>query len=263
MSRHPFIRAAHDVGLATYFGGSLMGATALNAAASQLDDPAQRAHASTRGWTRWTPVGIAGLAAHTAASGAMLLTDLPRVRGQRGVGRSTTAKTAVTAATLATAAYSGVLNRKMAAAGPVPVQGATEPSAVTPPEVASTQRRLKVVQWLDPLLAGALVAMTSWHSEQQRPAQVARGTVQRLSGSLARPVPLAVAGIAAAGLLAARRRSSSAADHAIPVYPVTAGTQAESAGAPTSPVGTSAAATAHVRPTATTTSYAPPAGGNR
>jgi hypothetical protein len=47
-----------------------MGATSLNAAASQLDDPRERSRVSTRGWSRWTPVGLAGLAAHTAAPAA-------------------------------------------------------------------------------------------------------------------------------------------------------------------------------------------------
>jgi len=35
-------RSLHDLGLATWFGGSLMGAVGLNGAAAVVDQPAQR-----------------------------------------------------------------------------------------------------------------------------------------------------------------------------------------------------------------------------
>jgi len=54
----------------------------------------------------------------------------------------------------------------MAAAGPVPVAGSTEASAATPPDVAKTLKQLKLVQWLNPLLAGGIVVSSdvfTWH----------------------------------------------------------------------------------------------------
>jgi hypothetical protein len=41
--------------------------------------------------------------------------------------------------------------------------------ARTPDDVAATQRQLKLVQWLNPLAAGAIIVAGSWQSEQQRP----------------------------------------------------------------------------------------------
>lgn len=259
MTRHTVVRAAHDLGLYAFFGGSLMGATSLNAAASQLDDPAERARVSTRGWSRWAPVSAAALATHLAGGAGLLVTDRARVKHQRGVGRSTAVKTAVTAATVGASAWSAVLNRKMAAAGAVPVAGATEPSASTPPDVARTQKQLKVVQWLDPALGGALVVLTSLHSEQQRPAQVLEGTLRRTGSRLASPAPLAVAGVAAAGLLARRKRGSN--DTAVaPATTATSTPSSTSSSAPTSPVGagTPGSPTVTLQSGPPVGSYAPP-----
>ena len=60
---HTFIHFLHDAGAAAWFGGSLMGATSLNAAAAELDDPRQRSRAATAGWSRWAPVNGAAIAA--------------------------------------------------------------------------------------------------------------------------------------------------------------------------------------------------------
>lgn len=246
MSSSPLARFAHDLGLAAHFGGSLMGATSLNAAAAELSNPSERARASTRGWSRWAPADLGALAAHLAGSAVMLKTDLPRVTGQDGFRGPTAAKAALTLATLGGAAYSGALNRRMAAAGPAPVRGATEPGPSTPPEVARTQRQLKAVQWANPLLSGGLVVLSSWLSEQQRPGQSARGVVGRVaSGGLTGPVPLAALGLGAAALLARRRSGSSQSDPA-QAYP--AASSSTAAPQPVQPVPTGPP----------TGSYAPP-----
>jgi hypothetical protein len=52
-------RALHDVGLATWFGGSLMGAAGVNRAATAVEDPAQRLRVANAGWARWTPLNLA------------------------------------------------------------------------------------------------------------------------------------------------------------------------------------------------------------
>ncbi|MCW2615944.1 MAG: conserved rane protein of unknown function [Frankiales bacterium] len=219
MASHTVIHLLHDLGAATWFGGSLMGATSLNAAAAQLDDPRQRAWAATRGWSRWAPVNAAGVAAHVVGATGLLLTDLPRVRTQQGVLRSSVVKGAVTTAALGTAAWSGALNRRMAAAGPVPVQGATEPAAATPPDVATTQQQLKVVQWLNPLLAGAVIATGAWQEEQQRTTQAVPGVLAGLRGRAPRALP-ALAVVGALAVAARRRRPSQPVVEAYPPPPV-------------------------------------------
>jgi hypothetical protein len=160
-------------------------------------------------------VNGAAVVAHTVGAAGLLRTELPRVKAQKGVRQSSAIKTAVTAAGLGVSAWSAVLNRKMAAAGPVPVQGATEASATTPPDVAKTLKQLKMVQWLNPLLAGAIVGVTSWQEEQMRTSQVVPGVLQGLSGRLPKAVPAAA--LLGLGALALRRRSGGRSN--VETYP--------------------------------------------
>jgi hypothetical protein len=64
-------RTLHDLGLAAWFGGSLMGATGVNGAAAVVEDPTQRLRVANTGWARWTPLNLAGIAMHLAG-GAVL-----------------------------------------------------------------------------------------------------------------------------------------------------------------------------------------------
>ena len=197
--RHVLARSLHDIGLAAWFGGSLMGAVGLNGAAASLRDPDERSAAATVGWTRWVPVNAAAIGMHLIGATQLLRTERHRVAHQDGVARSSAVKTVLTAAALGTTAYSGVLNRKMAAAGHVPVKGATEPGPTTPPDVASTQKQLQAVQWLIPGLTGSLIGVTAWQSEQMRPQQVLAGLLP------GRGLATAGAGVAVAALARGRR----------------------------------------------------------
>ena len=61
-------RTLHDVGLAAWFGGSLMGAVGVNGASREVDDPTDRARVAHAAWARWTPVNAAAIAAHVIGS---------------------------------------------------------------------------------------------------------------------------------------------------------------------------------------------------
>ena len=207
MTTHPVVRTLHDLGLAAWTGGSLMGAVGLNGAAAAVTDPSERSRVSTAGWTRWAPVSGAALGAHLVGASGLLVTDWSRVRGQKGVVASSAVKTVAEAAAVGVAAWSAVLNRKMAASVPVPVAGSTEPSAATPADVAATLRQLKLVQWLNPLAGFAVLAVGAWQSEQQRATEEAKGRLQRLvGGGSATPALVGGAALAGLGALAARRR---------------------------------------------------------
>ena len=235
---HTFIHFLHDAGAAAWFGGSLMGATSLNAAAAELDDPRQRARASTAGWSRWAPVNAAAVGAHLIGGAGLLLTDRHRVATQEGVGRSTAIKTVATGAALGTAVWSAALNRKMAAAGDVPVRGATEPGASTPPDVAKTMRQLKVNQWVNPLISGTIIVLGAWHEEQQRTSQVVPGVVKGLAGRPA--VLLPALGATALGLLASRRSKKRAIAPTAYPSPVVTTTPRTTGTTTTASAGTSA-----------------------
>jgi hypothetical protein len=173
-------RSLHDLGLATWFGGSLMGAVGLNGAAAQVEEPKQRLRVANSGWSRWTPVNLAGIAAHVAGGAVLLGANKGRVASQQGVASATVVKTALTGAALAATAWSRALGAKLDQAGEVPVEGGTEPSSDTPEDVAKAQRQLKVLQWVIPALTGAVLVINARMGEQQRPAQVSGGLLGRL-----------------------------------------------------------------------------------
>jgi hypothetical protein len=173
-------RTLHDLGLATWFGGSLMGATGVNGAAAAVEDPTQRLRVANTGWARWTPLNLAGIAAHLAGGAVLTGANKGRLAGQKGVAAASTVKTALTLAALGTTAYARVLGKKLEGAGDVPVEGGTTPSPASPDEVSRAQRRLTVLQWVIPALTGALLVVNARMGEQQRPTQVTNGLVRRL-----------------------------------------------------------------------------------
>ena len=173
-------RSLHDLGLAAWFGGSLMGAVGLNGAASAVEEPKQRLRVANAGWARFTPVNLAAIGAHVL--GGLLLTSANKGRlvGQRGVGTAAMTKTALTVAALGATAYSRALGAKLERAGDVAVEGGTAPSIDTPDDVASAQRQLRMLQWVIPGLTGAILVVNAKMGEQQRPKNVVTGLVQRL-----------------------------------------------------------------------------------
>jgi hypothetical protein len=173
-------RSLHDLGLAAWFGGSLMGAVGLNGAAAEVEEPKQRLRVATAGWNRWTPVNLAGIAAHVAGGAVLLGANKGRVASQQGVAQATVVKTALTGAALAATAWSRALGAKLDEAGEVPVEGGTDPSGDTPQDVAKAQRQLKVLQWVIPALTGAVLVLNARMGEQQRPAQITGGLLGRL-----------------------------------------------------------------------------------
>jgi hypothetical protein len=178
--RNSVAHLMHDAGLAAWFGGSLMGAIGVNGAAGDVDDPRQRARVANAGWNRWTPVNAAAIAAHLIGGAQILRVNKGRVAKQKGVLGNTVVKASLTAAAMAATAYARHLGKVMANAGDVPVAGGTEPTQGTPPEVEKAQKQLQTLQWVIPGLTGAVLASSSLHEEQQRPAQVLKGTLLKV-----------------------------------------------------------------------------------
>jgi hypothetical protein len=173
-------RTLHDLGLAAWFGGSLMGATGLNGAAAVVEDPSQRLRVANSGWARWTPLNLAGIAAHLAGGVVLTGANKGRLAGQQGVAAASTVKTVLTVAALGATAYARVLGKRLERAGEVPVEGGTTPNPTTPEDVAGAQRQLTALPWVIPALTGAVLVVNARMGEQQRPTQVTKGLVGRL-----------------------------------------------------------------------------------
>jgi len=183
--RHTVLRSIHDLGLAAWFGGSLMGAVGVNGAAAKVSDSRQRIGVASAGWSRWTPVNAAAIGAHVAGAAGELITEGPRVIAQSGVGRMAAVKTGLTVAALAVTGYSRVLGMQLQKTSEAPVVAGTEPGQGTPRQVTVRQRQLRVLQWAVPALTGGLIIVTAFAGEQQKPGQVVRGIRKRL-GELGR-----------------------------------------------------------------------------
>ena len=194
-------RAVRDLGLANWFGGSLMGAIGLNASAAAVSDRQERSRVSRAGWQRWTPLEAVGILAVVAGDTVLIASRPQHLAAQHGYARNLAVKLAINGAAVAATAGTWLLGRRLDAAGEVPVEGATEPSEDTPPQAAGAQRGLRALQWVVPALTGAHIIMNAILGEQERPQVVAEGVLRRARGLLGRFGVPAVASAALANRL--------------------------------------------------------------
>jgi hypothetical protein len=178
------VRALHDLGAASWFGGSLMGALGLNGASGDVSDPRERARIASSGWGRWSPVAAGSIAVYLVGGAGLLVANRDRVRGQAGAGTNTLVKSALTAAAIGTTAWSGALGARLAQQPPEPADSGAVPNAATPRPTARIQQQLRVLQWVTPVLTGALVVLGAQQGEQQRPAALAAGTAKQAARRL-------------------------------------------------------------------------------
>jgi hypothetical protein len=177
--RNTALRSLHDLGLAAWFGGSLMGAVGLNGAAgAEGGTETTGARIASTGWAKWAPVNAAAIGTHLVGSSGLLAANAARVATQQGVAASTLAKTVLTGVALAATAYSRLLGKKIELASSSDPDDA-ERAAEHPVDLSKAQRQLAVLQWSIPALTGGLLVLNALHGEQQRPQEQARGMWQR------------------------------------------------------------------------------------
>lgn len=170
-------RSAHDLGLAAWFGGCLMGAVGVNRA-GEREEAASTEQVAAHGWKVWTPVNAAAVAVHLAGGAALLADNAHRVATQKGVMASTIAKATVTAGALAATAYCWVLGKEVGLATSQDPKD-QDKAAKHPVDLDSARRQLRTAQWVVPALTGTLVVLNALHGEQQRPAEQAGGLLER------------------------------------------------------------------------------------
>ena len=166
--RNTFVRSLHDLGLAAWFGGSLMGAVGLNGAASEAKDPTERLRLSSDGWGRWVPWEVAAVTAHTIGGIGVIAGNRQRIKKQRGAAAATVAKLLVTVAAAGTTAYAGMLGARVKAHEGEGARGAVKPGKKSSAELASAQKQLRIAQWAMPALTGTALILNALHGEQQR-----------------------------------------------------------------------------------------------
>ena len=168
-------RSLHDLGLASWFGGSVFGSVALPHVdeASGSPDAGEAREVEGEAWRSWSPVLTGSMAAHLVGGAGLLLWNRGRHRHQKGVATTSAVKTGLTvtavALTLAAAAegYRSQERRRLIEDGDDSLR----------PMQEKADRRMRVVGPLIPATTGALVVLGALEGEQQRPREMASGVV--------------------------------------------------------------------------------------
>ena len=115
------------------------------------------------------------LPALTIGGFGLILANRDRVSSQDGVGANTVAKTVLTVAAVGATLCSGMLGAHLSAEDPDHVTSGTIPSSSTPDRTANRQQPLRILQWVIPLLTGAIIILGAQQGEQQKAGQVWMG----------------------------------------------------------------------------------------
>lgn len=157
------VRATHLLTNAAWFGGSLMGAVALNRAAREGDDAHEQAEIADEGWTSWGPVQGAAIGLHLLSGIGILADNQRRVLAHRPTTVAVIAKTALTGAALLA---SGAAYRVGAQLGDARATADHDPAAAKRARsLASTMRWL---QWATPATTAGILVLDAYLGEQQR-----------------------------------------------------------------------------------------------
>ncbi|MDI5961359.1 hypothetical protein POF50_028845 [Streptomyces sp. SL13] len=177
--RNTALRSMHDLGLAAWLGGSLMGAVGVNGVAAQEGrTELSTARMAGIGWSKWAPIGAVAVGAHLIGASGLLAANSDRVKNQAGVGVSSAAKVALTAAALAATVYTRALGKKVDLVSSDDPED-QETAAQMPVDFTQARRQLSVMQWIVPGLTAGLVVLGALQGEQQRPSQQGAGVLLR------------------------------------------------------------------------------------
>ncbi|MFN8147093.1 MAG: hypothetical protein U0R76_06445 [Candidatus Nanopelagicales bacterium] len=186
-------RTLHDVGLATWFGGSVFGSVALPREPSQLPtdlhvapaekkkdpDPATDVLSAVESatWMRWQPVLAGSVVAHLVGGVGLLAWNWQRHRHQQGVAATTVVKTAVTAAAIGLTIGAAVDGMKAERLREQAENGGDGPEVRRSRERIA--KRMRVVGPLIPATTGALLVLGAIESDEQKPRAIAEGVLHR------------------------------------------------------------------------------------
>jgi hypothetical protein len=153
------LRALHDVGLAAWFGGGLMGAVGVNSTARRADNLSDRHQLSAHPWERWAPVNAAAVGAHLVGTAGLFLADRETLAREAGARRSAMVKGGLTAAAVALTVLAerraDLVERQSERSG----QGPDEPGNLSPGDFAHAQDELRVLRWAVTGLTGGVLVL--------------------------------------------------------------------------------------------------------
>ncbi len=169
-------KAAHNLGLAAWFGGTLFGQAALNPTVSRIGDRRERGRVLNESWGRYNAVNSVALAAALLTWRFGGLKDDAELRAPV-LAR---AKDLSLGGAAVNAVVSGILGARIAkegSGGATPVESGTEPAPETPEKAARSQRMISFFGSGSLVLLACVIALSgAIESSAVKP----RGVLSRL-----------------------------------------------------------------------------------
>jgi uncharacterized membrane protein len=172
-------RSLHDLGLATWFGGSVFGSVALPhehpAASAEWPEDSAAAQLEGESWQRFSPVLTGAMAAHLLGGAGLIAWNRGRHRHQDGVMTTTIVKSALTVAAVALTVGAAVQGTRSERLRRRAEEG--DSSLALADQRERIERQMRVIGPLIPAATGALVVLGALEGEEQRPREVALGVL--------------------------------------------------------------------------------------
>ena len=214
-------RSAHDLGLATWFGGTMFGKFALNPAVQAISERPERGQVVNAAWNGYNVLNAAGLGAAAAGWAAARFTEANPVRMSATENALSLAKDGLMAAAVATGIANGIQGARLARQGKdgaVPVESGTDPAPETPEQAAGIQRSLDLLGNINIGIGAALIAVNAVLAQVNYSRPTTRRALLRRSnpgggwlsggGNDRKAIsPVTIGALALAGLNEAARRS--------------------------------------------------------
>ena len=157
-------RIAHDVGLATWFGGQIFGTFALNPVVAVIDDEPTRGKVVNTGWFAFNPVGALGLTVGGVVHAVARQTEVAdrNLRPvERRLARAQDVLLGTCAVLTAATGVQGMRLSRQAPDGAVPIASGSSPSAATPPKAARLLRSVNTLGTGNLLAGFGLLSMNA------------------------------------------------------------------------------------------------------
>ncbi len=169
-------KIAHNIGLATWFGGALFGQVALNPTIERISDRNERGLVLNEAWGRFNAANFPAIAATLLTWRLGNLKDDAELRAPA----LTRLKNLLLGGAAVTGIASGILGAriaKQASEGDTPVESGTQPAPETPEEAASSQRLISLT---GPSNLALLVGVLAVSAVIENSAVKPRGLLSRL-----------------------------------------------------------------------------------
>lgn len=144
-------RTARNVGLAAWFGGSLMGARGVNGAARAAGQTDTSVRFANEAWRRWSPVNLTAVAACVAGEAGLAVSRLRAGRRRDLPVPAAATEAALTAAALTASGYARRLGGELQ----------HRENGMPGPRERRTRVRLSRVEWAVPALTGLALVIAS------------------------------------------------------------------------------------------------------